>query len=147
MRLLISRSQANRTSRRGAHEGVEFTLYYQLELTPEEHGIVSHYGLGKHPLTFTTFQGTQIPKETIAQVLAGVTQTVSDLQILRNNEEVIKSACDELPALLAVTQAYGGDEVIEYPRDRQVATPEPADSREPAAAGGGRIDFSRPSAS
>jgi hypothetical protein len=101
----------------GGHKGVKFTLSYRLELTPDESGLVERYKLSEYPVTWKTLQGTQMPDDTIANMIAGRTQTVSDVTTLLNNEGVIKNACDSLPPLFEVVRTFGGDEVVDYPRD------------------------------
>lgn len=101
----------------GGHKGVKFTLSYRLELTPDESGLVDRYKLSEYPVTWKSFQGTQTPDDTIANMVAGRTQTVSDVTTLLKNESVIKNACDGLPPLFGVVRSFGGDEIVDYPRD------------------------------
>jgi hypothetical protein len=100
----------------GGHKGVVFTLGYRLELTPEEAELVREYKLDDYPLTWTTIQGQRMPDDTIARLVAGRSQSLTDVTTLLNNEEVVKSACDALPPLFEVVRSFGGDDVIEYPR-------------------------------
>lgn len=101
----------------GGHKGVDFTLAYRLELSPEESELVGRYKLGGYVLTRHTVQGQEIADDTIASMLTGRTQTLSDAITLLRNEEIVKQACDALPPLFDVVRSFGGDEVIEYPRD------------------------------
>jgi len=50
-------------------------------------------------------------------MVAGRTQTLSDVTTLIQNENVVKDACDELPVLFEVVRTFGGEEVVEYPRE------------------------------
>lgn len=117
MKLIINRSQADKKGMLGGHKGVEFTLSYRLELTADEQALVDRYKLHFYPLTWTTGpSGERQPGDTIATMVQGSRQTVTDVTTLLGNEEVIKDACDKLPPLFQVVRSFGGDEVIEYPR-------------------------------
>ncbi|MGV9677864.1 hypothetical protein ACWDSJ_21515 [Nocardia sp. NPDC003482] len=118
MRLVINRSQAAVKGMLGGHKGMQFTLAYQLQLTSEEHALVEQYKLLEYPLTWQTFNGTKIPRDTIGSLLKGASQTVADVKTLLNNEDVIKDAIDELPPLFAVCRSFGGNEVVDYPREK-----------------------------
>jgi hypothetical protein len=117
MKLSIKRSQQDVKGMLGGHKGVSFTLAYRLILTPEEQELVQRYKLEEYPITFTTYQGTQIPDDTIANMMVGRTQTLSDVTTLVRNEDVVKNACDHLPVLFEIARTFGGEEVIDYPRD------------------------------
>ncbi|MHA7666821.1 hypothetical protein [Mycolicibacterium sp. HS_4_1] len=116
MRLVIQRSQNEIRGMMGGSKGFKFTLSCQLQLTQAELDIVQRYKLTEYPLTFVSFQGTQVPSDTIGKLLAGTSQTVDDVETLLGNEETIKSACDKLPTLFEVMKSFGGTQVIDYPR-------------------------------
>lgn len=116
MKLVISRNQAAMKGLLGGHKGMQFTLSYRLVLTPDEQALVDQYKLHEYPLTWKTIQGNRIPDDTIANMVEGRSQTVTDVRTLVSNEETIKSACDNLPPLLEVVRTFGGDEVVDYPR-------------------------------
>jgi hypothetical protein len=116
VRLIISRRQQDVKGMLGGHKGVSFTLTYRLELTPEESQLVERYKLSDYPVTWKSVQGTRMPDDTIANMLVGRSQTLSDVTTLLNNESVVKDACDSLPTLFGVVRTFGGDEVIDYPR-------------------------------
>jgi len=118
VRLIISRNQQDVKGVFGGHKGVQFTLGYRLELTQEEAELVRRYNLGSHTLTTRVIDGVSVPATTLAELMAGRDQTVSDVTTLVNNERVIKDACDELPVLFDVCRSFGGDEVVEYPRQQ-----------------------------
>jgi hypothetical protein len=100
----------------GGHKGVSFTLAYRLELTPEEAELVSRYKLSDYAVTWKSVQGSQVPDDTIANMIAGRSQTISNVTTLLKNESVVKDACDNLPPLFEVVRTFGGDEVVDYPR-------------------------------
>jgi hypothetical protein len=117
VRLIINRKQEDQKGLLGGHKGVSFTLSYRLELTAEEQQLVEHYKLEFYPVTWTTGRdGVRMPDDTIGNMVAGRSQTLSDVATLLNNEEIVKKACDQLPPLFEVVRTFGGDEVIEYPR-------------------------------
>lgn len=117
MKLAIQRSQQDIKGMLGGHKGVSFTLSYRLVLSPEEQELVQRYKLEDYPVTWNTIQGTRMPDDTIANMVAGRTQTLSDVTNLVKNENVVKDACDNLPTLFEVVRTFGGEEVIDYPRD------------------------------
>lgn len=117
MRLVINRNQTAMKGMLGGNKGVSFTLSYQLQLTEGEAALVQQYKLMDYPVTYKTIQGTQVPDDTIGNMVAGRSQTLTDVTTLIRNEEIVKSACDSLPALFEVVSTFGGQEVIDYPRD------------------------------
>jgi hypothetical protein len=116
MRLIINRNQQAMKGMLGGHKGVQFTLAYRLELTPEESSLVDRYKLHDYPVTWRSVEGTKFPDDTLDNMLAGRSQTLTDVTTLIRNEEVVKDACDALPQLFEVVRTFGGSEVVEYPR-------------------------------
>jgi hypothetical protein len=116
LRLIISRKQEDVKGVLGGHKGVSFTLAYRLDLTPEERELVARYKLDYYPVTWHSSQGVRTPDDTITNMVAGRSQTLTDVTTLLNNERIVKDACDSLPTLFEVVRTFGGDEVIEYPR-------------------------------
>jgi hypothetical protein len=112
MRLIIKRRQQDMKGMLGGHRGVQFTIDYRLELTQEEAELVRRYKLENYPITT---QGASIL--TLDAYTRGQSQTVTDVTTLVKNENIIKEACDELPVLFDVCRSFGGDEVVEYPRE------------------------------
>lgn len=117
MKLVIKRSQQDVKGMLGGHKGVSFTLSYRLGLTSEEEALVKRYKLEGYPITWTSSQGNRIPDDTIANMVVGRTQTLSDVTTLVRNENIVKEACDSLPVLFEIVRTFGGEEVIEYPRE------------------------------
>lgn len=117
MRLVIERSQQEVKGAFGKSKGISFTLSHRIELTDEERELVRKYKLEDYPLTFTSYQGTSIPSDTISNSVVGRSQTVTDVTTLLGNERIIKDACDQLPVLFEVCRSFGGREVIDYPRE------------------------------
>lgn len=112
MRLVVSRAQEDRKGMLGGHKGVLFRLYTRLELTEEEEELLSHYKMWNYSL----FNRGQMPV-TIKDLAEGDLQTVENVEILLRNEEIVKRALDQLPLLMEVLRSFGGEEIIEYPRD------------------------------
>lgn len=96
----------------GGHKGVTFTLVTRLEFTSEERELIEHYKMWDYQL----FTRGPLPV-TIRQLSGGDTQTMDNVEILLQNENVVKRALDQVPPLLDVLRSFGGDEVIDYPRD------------------------------
>jgi hypothetical protein len=116
MRLVVERNQQALKGMLGGNKGVSFTLAYRLELTPEEQELVRQYKLESYPVTFHTVQGARLPDDTIASMMQGASQTLTDVTTLVRNESIVKDACDALPTLFEVVRTFGGREVIDYPR-------------------------------
>jgi hypothetical protein len=116
MKLIINRSQQAVKGMLGGHKGMSFTLDYRLELTADEQDLVNEYRLEDYPLTWTTVRGDRLPDDTVGRMVTGRSQTLGDVKTLLQNEEIVKAACDELTTLFDVVRTFGGDEVIEYPR-------------------------------
>lgn len=114
MRLIIHRSQADVKGMLGGHKGVSFTLSTRLEFTNEEQNLLEHYKMWSYSL----FTRGQLPV-TIRQLEQGDTQSLANVEILLDNEEIVKRALDQVPPLLSVLRSFGGDEVIEYPRSSE----------------------------
>jgi hypothetical protein len=117
MKLIINRSQQDVKGMLGGHKGVSFTLSYRLELAHDEMELVQRYKLEEYPVTWHTVSGNRMPDDTIRNMLQGRSQTVRDVQTLLGNEGVVKDACDSVATLFQVVKTFGGDEVIEYPRN------------------------------
>ena len=88
-------------------------------MSSEEQELLKRYKLEEYPVTWQTIQGTRMPDDTIGNMVVVRTQTLSDVTTLVRNENVVKEACDSLPVLFEVVRTFGGEEVIEYPRERQ----------------------------
>ena len=116
MRLIVSRNQQAMKGMLGGHKGVQFTLAYRLELTPEENELVSTYKLESYPVTWHTVQGARMPDDTIGNMIMGRVQTLNDVTALVQNEDTVKNACDNLPVLFEMVRTFGGEEIIDYPR-------------------------------
>lgn len=115
MQLVIRRTQADQKGVFGGHKGVNFNLFYRLNLSPEEAAVVQRYRLDLHVLS-RSGNGMQ---ETVGDAMRGVNQTVQSVDVLLKNEEVAKSACDAFYRLLQVAQSFGGEEVVDFPLDEQ----------------------------
>jgi hypothetical protein len=118
VKLIINRSQQDMKGMLGGHKGVQFTLKYRLVLTNDEAELVQRYKLEFYPLTVRQVQGTTVPGSTIGDLVRGQSNVVSDVTELIRRENVIKNACDELPVLFDVCRSFGGDEIVEYPREK-----------------------------
>jgi hypothetical protein len=120
MKLIINRSQQDVKGMLGGHKGVSFTLSYRLVLTQDELELIQRYKLEEYPVTWRTFRDQRVPDDTIGNMLQGRSQTITDVKTLLSNEAVVKDACDAVATLFQVVRTFGGDEVIEYPRNGRV---------------------------
>jgi len=114
MKLIINRNQSAKTGLFGGHKGMSFVLTCRVELTPQETALIAKYKAESHPLTFRTVNGNQVPQNTVSTLMQGVTQELSDITILLENEQVIKNACAGFKQLLTVMATFGGEEVFEF---------------------------------
>ena len=117
VQLVIKREQAPVKSLLGGHKGVEFTLVYRLLLTDEECELADQYKLGDYPVTWKNLPSGQVADDTLRDMVAGRSQTLTDVTTLVGNERAIKDACDSLPKLFEIVRTFGGQEVIDYPRE------------------------------
>jgi hypothetical protein len=117
VQLVIKREQAPVKSLLGGHKGMEFTLAYWLVLSDEECALAEQYKLGDYAVTWKNLASGRVPDDTIRNMMAGRSQTLTDVTTLVANEREIKKACDSLPKLFEIVRSFGGQEVIDYPRD------------------------------
>ena len=80
-----------------------------LELTDEEKQLVAKYQLGGHVLTRSKYSLT-----TLEDVMGGSNEFLSDLDIAIGNEQVLRDACANLPALFDYCRSFGESIVFEY---------------------------------
>lgn len=115
MRLIIKRNQQAEKGIFGGNKGMKFLLSYRVELSPEEKALVEKYKVENYVLTYTTGKdGLQIPKNTVRDLMYGSSDSVKDITILLNNEEIIKNACKNFKILLEVMATFGGEEVSDF---------------------------------
>ena len=118
MRLMISRSQAEQTDRKGRSEGVLFQFGCRLVLEQSEREIVEKYRLSSYPLAFLPM--TEIrdlsqddmqmtPDRLINQGWSFQTRFASDAH---HAEEIIKQGCSDFKGVMKMLVSYGGDEEI-----------------------------------
>lgn len=117
MQLIIKREQAPVKTLLGGHKGMEFTLAYWLVLSDDECELAERYKLGDYAVTWKKQGSGRVPDDTIRNMMAGRSQTLTDVTTLVANERTIKDACDSLPKLFEIARSFGGQEVIDYPRD------------------------------
>ena len=115
MKLIIKRDQQAQKGIFGGQKGMTFLLSYRVELSPEEEALVEKYKVEDYVLTYTTNRdGTKLPKDTVRRLMQGESESVKDITILLNNEEIIKNACKNFKTLLEVMATFGGEEVIKF---------------------------------
>ncbi len=114
MKLMIVRDQAS-----GMFGGVKFKLSAQVELTPDEAGLVKRYKADKEvllskqiriPLTGKTIELAL----TIGALVAGQEFKCNDIAEILEYEQNLKEACEAFKQYIVVMGSFGGQEVIEY---------------------------------
>ena len=113
MKLKIRRDQSAKKGFFGGHKGMNFSLFCRVEISPDEQDLINKYKVQEHVLTWREYEGRQIPGITVQDLVQGKTTEIGDVTTLLNNEEVIKSACQDVKTLLIVMASFGGEEVIE----------------------------------
>ena len=113
MKLTIRRDQSAKKGLFGGHKGMNFSLFCRVEISQEEQELINKYKVQEHVLTWREYQGSQVPGLTVQDLVQGKTTEIGDVATLLNNEEVIKSACQDFKTLLMVMASFGGEEVIE----------------------------------
>src|SRR5690349_20091927 len=106
MRLLIERRQDEAKTMFGRHRGVDFTLWFRLELTPEEERLVQHYDLAEHVLIRRDSEDRE-PWVTVAQARAGFSHTLASIETVHRNEQVIRKNCQNFKVILEIAQSFG----------------------------------------
>ena len=113
MKLTIRRDQSAKKGLFGGHKGMNFSLFCRVEISQEEQELINKYKVQEHVLTWREYQDSQVPGLTVQDLVQGKTTEIGDVATLLNNEEVIKSACQDFKTLLMVMASFGGEEVIE----------------------------------
>jgi len=110
--LVIKRGQTDQKGVFGGHKGVQFSLYYRLVLTPDEQALVDRYRLADHILS-----RSQAKIDTVREAVQGITEAVGSVEVLLNNEAVIRRACNSFYRLVQVARSFGGEEIVKLPLD------------------------------
>jgi len=79
----------------------------KLDLTDEERDLVDRFKLGDHVLSRKQYGMTQLK-----DVIKGVQERTPSLDVLIGNENVLRSACAELPAMLNFCRSFGSETKI-----------------------------------
>jgi hypothetical protein len=111
MRLMIERNQAD-TAILGWHKGVQFTLWWRLELTAEEVQLVERYKLSNHVLIYRDPDRRE-PLITLRNAMAGVSETVSSIAIVWKNEQKARECCQNFKSMLDIAKTFGGREIVD----------------------------------
>lgn len=113
MKLTIRRDQAAKKGLFGGHKGMRFSLYCKVEISPEEQELIEKYKVNDHVLTWRETDRGQTPGLTVNDLVYGHSTEVDNVGTLLNNEDVIRSACEDFKNLLLVMASFGGEEVVE----------------------------------
>jgi hypothetical protein len=117
VQLVVKRDQDDRVGVFGGHKGVDFTLTFQLVLTPEEKELVRHYKFGDMPLGTWIYQGAEVPIATVYGAVAGRTMRWPSVREMLRREVELKDACVSLKQLLEVARNFGGEDRYEITSD------------------------------
>lgn len=114
MRLHLRRGQKPNTGFFGGHKGMIFVLHSLVQLTDEEQQLMTTYRTENEVIAWNSdATGQRQPSLRIGDLLRGVSMEALDITTLMNNEEVIKSACENFKVYLEVMKSFGGEEVID----------------------------------
>jgi len=117
MKLSIKRDQSDRVGVFGGHKGVDFSLSFQLLLTPQESELVRRYRFADVPLGTWQYQGSEVPIATVGGAVAGRTMQWPSVVEMLERERQLKNACVTLKKLLDAASTFGGEEVFEITTD------------------------------
>jgi hypothetical protein len=90
-----------------------YWLTSRLELSEEEQQLVARYKLMDHVLTPGARSGVGGPS-TIGSQMKEERRINSTLPELVNNEQILRNACAELPALFDYCRSFGVAQIVEY---------------------------------
>ena len=76
----------------------------KLDLTDEERELIDRFRLGDHILMQKQHSMTQVK-----DVINGTRERTPSLEVLIGNENVLRSACAELPAMLDFCKSFGSE--------------------------------------
>jgi hypothetical protein len=76
----------------------------KLDLTDEERELIDRFNLGDHVLSQKQYSMTQLKN-----VISGIRERTPSLDVLIGNEEVLRSACAALPAMLDFCRSFGSE--------------------------------------
>lgn len=113
MRLIISKNQADKKGFFGNNKGVNFSLSYKVELTPEELELIKKYKVEKEVL-MTTENGDET---TIQDMIDGKHLTTQLIDVLQNNENVAIDVCRKFKDYLNTLKSFGGDYILDFKDD------------------------------
>lgn len=76
----------------------------KLDLTDEERDLIDRFRLGDHVLSRKQHSMTQLKN-----VISGIQERTPSLEVLIGNEDVLRSACTALPAMLDFCKTFGSE--------------------------------------
>jgi hypothetical protein len=117
MQLVIRRDQADRRGMFGGHKGVDFSLAFQLLLSPVEAELVRRYKFEEMSLGTWMYQGAEVPITSVGEAIRGTSMQWPSVVELLNREREVKRACRTLKILLDVASTFGGEEVVDITAD------------------------------
>jgi hypothetical protein len=79
----------------------------KLDLTKEERALIERFKLGDHVLSRKQHGMTQLK-----DVIRGTSERTPSLDVLIGNENVLRSACAELPAMLDFCRSFGSEMTV-----------------------------------
>ena len=120
VQLVVKRNQEDRVGVFGGHKGVDFSLSFQLILTPEELDLVHRYKFGYMPLGTWIYQGSEVPIATVYGAVTGLTIRWPSVVEMLSRERELKKACIVLKKLLEVASNFGGEDRFEITSELDV---------------------------
>lgn len=113
MKLLIRKNQADKKGLFGGNKGVNFSLEYKVNLTPEEDELIKKYKVENEVLMTSKDNKTT----TILDLLRGESLVTQNIDVLLNNEQVAIDVCRKFKNYLDVLRSFGGDYILEIRSD------------------------------
>lgn len=110
MLLRIRKDQEQKTGFLGNNKGAKFFINFKVDLSKEELGLVSKYRTENYVI-----YRREVPLLiiTVKSLIEGQTIMSEDILELIKVEEVIRSSCQGLLAMISFMSTFGGEEVVE----------------------------------
>lgn len=109
VQLALTRSQLEKTDRKGRTKGVTFQLAYQLRVSPEEETLIERYGLGSH---YVIGKPNDIHSYTLQGMIDGSSYSGPYTDTVLLHEQLVMKGARNAAALVSQVAAFDGRERI-----------------------------------
>jgi hypothetical protein len=118
MKLRLMRTQQDQKGLFGGHKGVNFSLNYKLDVSPEERQLIEHYKVTsfvvhKYQAGRTSDGEPRTENISVRSLVDGGSLSLRDFGEVTGAEAAIVSGANTLKGLIEQMRKFGGEEVIE----------------------------------